>query len=141
MKVKQLTEGSQKSLVKSSTDTPRPSTLPPATEPMPNMTVEQAREINEKLVNFYIHHILDGEIQLPDIKDISLQDMLTATEIIKAQNTQGVRPNKVLGAYLDDRAIAAIYTLQHYRAVMTDDPEPIIVADGKGLFLLRIQEG
>jgi hypothetical protein len=139
--VKKLTEGSQKSLMKPPSDTPRPSTPPPATEPPKLMTLEQAREINEKLVNFYIHHILDGEIPLPDIKDISLQDMITATEIIKAQNVKLVGPGYVLEAFLDDRAIAAIYTLQHYRAAIADDPEPIIVADGKGLFLLRIQEG
>lgn len=94
------------------------------------MTIERAREINHKLLDHGLFRFeLENKPLDASIKDISLQDMLTATEMVRSNNPAGAGKHELT---CDERLIAAIYTAYHYAAEDPASISPIVqAADGR----------
>lgn len=95
------------------------------------MTLECAHEINRHMLDHGLlrFHLVEEKYLVP-LTDYSLQDMLTATEMVRAANPKGAGTHTMV---CDERLIAALYVAYHYPAA--NDPEsiePIITAkDGR----------
>ena len=78
-----------------------------------------------------------------DISGYSLAEMVEASAIMAEYKELGDTPNSTKSFMrCDDRALAAMYVITHYRPEIPDDDgnaESILDGDGCGLFLIRIQ--
>ena len=78
----------------------------------------------------------------PSIEDYTLRDLLDANDLVRELNRaedHELGP-RVIQVVCDERLIAALYVAQHYGTSAPENPEDIVVVNGKGLFLFDIPE-
>lgn len=95
------------------------------------MTIERAHEINGCMLDHgLLRFDLVEEKDLVPLTEYSLQEMLTATQMVKDANPKGAGTHTMV---CDERLIAALYVAYHYPAA--NDPtsiDPIVQAkDGR----------
>lgn len=102
------------------------------------MTDERARELTGE-IHAWIARTLFGPMPKTPPPTFDLAEALEANERVRQMspidNGDGT---KTLLCSCDPRIVAAIYVLSHFDAEQFPEPEPIVMGDGKALFLVEL---
>src|SRR5262249_14680855 len=63
----------------------------------------------------------------PSLEDYSLQELLDANQIVRNSSMQRIEGGTILDVSCDDRLVAALYVLYHYRPDDLTKVEPIVI--------------
>jgi hypothetical protein len=83
-------------------------------------------------------HSMGLQKDCPIAEGISLADMVQAGSKIKKHEDK--RQSGTITVVCDDRLIAAIYAMTHYRGQPNGNPEPILAARGKALVCVDVSK-
>ena len=97
------------------------------------MELEQAQAILADCTAHTWFQLGLRETPPPDISKYSLSDMVEANEVVKKFND--VRTDRCQSIVMDDRLVAALYTLTHFH---TSETEPVVLNKEKAVLVVKL---